>query len=122
LEGLDKTLGLAQSSAMNANSRVIEIDTVTADTLEREAKARGLSLPDFLAELAKKNPDPAPGGLEAMRASGRGPWSPEALAEDVRAAADFERTGEGIPFDEIVTWMKSWGSGHELPRPKSRRL
>ena|ERR1700761_8993025 len=107
---------------MKANSRTIEIDATTADMLEREAKARGLSLQDFLAELARNNPDPVPSGLEAMRAAGRGPWSPDALAEDMRAAADFERTGEGIPFDEVVSWMKSWGSGNELPRPKPRRL
>lgn len=107
---------------MNANSRVIEIDAVTADRLEREAKARGQSLADFLSDLAAQNPDPLPAGLEAMRAKGHGPWSPEALAEDARTIAEFERTGEGVPFDEVVAWVKSWGSASELPTPKPRRL
>ena len=107
---------------MTANSRVIEIDAATADVLEREAKARGLSLADFLADLANQNPDPLPANMEAMRAKSRGPWSPEALAEDTRAMAEFERTGEGIPFDEVVGWIKSWGTVSEQPAPKPRRL
>jgi hypothetical protein len=107
---------------MNANSRVIEIDAVTADVLEREAKARGLSLADFLADLASQSPDPLPADMEAMRATSRGPWSPEAMAEDVRAIAEFEQTGEGIPFEEVVTWIKGWGTASELPAPKPRRL
>jgi hypothetical protein len=85
-------------------------------------RRRGLSLPDFLAELVQKNLDTAPAGLEAMRLAGRGPWSPEALAQNARALADFERTGEGVPFDEVVAGMKGWGSESELPAPKSRRL
>lgn len=107
---------------MNANSRVIEIDAATAEVLEREAKSRGLSLADFLADLAHQNAEPLPANLEVLRASGRGPWSPEALAQDVRAAAEFEATGEGVPFDEILTWIESWGTANELPAPKSRRL
>ncbi len=107
---------------MNANSRVIEIDAATADVLEREAKARGLSLADLLTELAGQNSDRLPADLEAMRAKGRGPWSPEALAEDARTIAEFEQTGEGIPFEEVVTWIRSWDTASELPKPKPRRL
>jgi hypothetical protein len=105
---------------MNANSRVIEIDAATADKLEREAKARGQSLADFLADLAAQDSALLPADLEAMRAKGRGPWSPEALAQDARTIAEFERTGEGVPFDEVVAWVRSWGTASELPTPKIR--
>jgi hypothetical protein len=60
--------------------------------------------------------------LTELRASSRGPWSPEVLAEDARAMADFERTGEGIPYEEVVAWIESWGTASELPAPKPRRL
>jgi hypothetical protein len=59
--------------------------------------------------------------LEEIRAAGHGPWSPEALAEDASAMAEFERNGEGIPFDEVVAWIESWGTASELPAPKPRR-
>jgi predicted transcriptional regulator len=107
---------------MSANSRVIEIDAATAEVLEREAKARGLSLADFLSDLASQNTDPLPANMEAMHAKSRGPWSPDALAEDARALAEFEQTGEGIPFEEVVAWIESWGTVGELPAPKPRRL
>ncbi len=101
---------------------MIEIDAATADALEREAKARGLSLVDFLADVARQSAEPAGDALEAMRAAGRGPWSPAALAEDARTIAAFEQTGEGIPFDEVAAWIESWGTACELPAPKTRRL
>lgn len=28
--------------------------------------------------------------------------------------------GIGVLHDEVVAWMQSWGTDHELPRPKSR--
>jgi hypothetical protein len=61
-------------------------------------------------------------GIADMRTNRCGPWSSEAVLEDVCAAAEFEATGEAIPFDEIVAWMKSWGTATELPAPKPRRL
>ncbi len=80
-----------------------------------------------MLHLAAKDNEPVNGAyfpdeLEQLRSSGKGPWSPEALAEDARAAEAFERTGEGIPFEEVTAWMKSWGSPNELPVPKSRKL
>lgn len=57
-----------------------------------------------------------------MRAASRGPWSPEALADDARAMADFEESGVGIAFDEVAAWIDSWGTPGELPAPKSKRL
>ena len=57
-----------------------------------------------------------------MRRAVRGPWAPEVLAEDARRLAASERAGEGVPWDEVKTWMQSWGTGEELPPPKPRKL
>ena len=36
---------------------------------------------------------------------------------EAEAEAD---AGMGVPHDEVVAWVKSWGIANELPRPKSR--
>jgi predicted transcriptional regulator len=38
----------------------------------------------------------------------------EALAED-------EEGGPGVPHEEVMQWLESWGTDHELPRPKPRK-
>jgi len=35
----------------------------------------------------------------------------EGLAED-------EKGGPGVPHEEMVRWMESWGTDHELPMPQ----
>jgi len=105
---------------MNAKVK-IEVDSRTADLLEARAAARGISVADLLADLAgDDNLLPAP--LEAMRAKGEGPWAPDVLAEDARRLAEFNHTRKGVPWDEVKAWMQSWGSRHERPVPKSRKL
>ena len=106
---------------MNVKLRTIEVDAETASALEERAAARGMTVSEFLAELV--GPDGAlPQPFEALRAAGRGPWAPEVLAEDARRFADFERTGEGVPWDEVKSWMRSWGTPDEVPPPKPRKL
>ena len=106
---------------MNVKLRKIEVDAETAEALETLAAARGMTVQELLADLAGASHDP-PNDLEAMRAAGRGPWAPEILAEDARRLADFNRSGEGVPWDEVRVWMQSWGTSHELPPPKPRKL
>jgi RHH-type rel operon transcriptional repressor/antitoxin RelB len=38
----------------------------------------------------------------------------EALAED-------EAGGPGVPHDDVMRWMGSWGTDHQLPRPKPKQ-
>jgi hypothetical protein len=104
---------------MAVKRRTIEIDARTADVLEAQAAARGQTVSELLAELVSDDPSP---DMESMRASGRGPWSPGVLAEDARRFADFQRSHEGVPWDEVKAWMKSWGTSSELPPPKPRKL
>jgi hypothetical protein len=105
---------------MNAKVK-IEVDAQTADLLEARASARGMSVGEFLADLAGDE-NLLPPALEAMRLAGEGPWAPEILAEDRRRLDEFNRTGEGIPWDEVKAWMRSWGTPEELPAPKPRKL
>lgn len=44
------------------------------------------------------------------------------LAEDARRLEEFERTRECVPWNEVRAWMQSWGTDHELPPPKVRKL
>src|SRR5579862_634853 len=107
------------NSLMVTKTRSIEVDVETADALEQEAQARGLSLSDFLASLVE--PD-LPPDLKEMRDKGLGPWSPEALAEDQREIEEYERTGIAIPLEDMMAWVESWGTDNELPPPEPRKL
>lgn len=106
---------------MTVKVRAIEVDEGIAAALEARASARGLTLQELLTEIAGLSEEPAP-DLEEMRAEGRGPWSPGALAEDARRFEEFERTGEGVPFEDVARWMRSWGKPDELPIPRPRKL
>jgi len=106
---------------MNVKVRKIEVDKETADLLEARAAALGMSVPALVAELAG-NETMLPPDLAELRAKGEGPWSPEAMEEDARRLAEFERTRVGVPWDEVKTWIESWGKPNELPRPKPRKL
>jgi hypothetical protein len=104
---------------MSARRRKIEVDAETADVLEAQAAARGQTVSELLADLLLDETSP---DFESMRAAGRGPWSPEVLAEDARRLADFQNDREGVPWEEVRAWMKSWGTPNELPPPKPRKL
>lgn len=108
------------TSTMNAKIK-IEVDSQVAELLEARATARGISVSELLADLAAGD-RLLPPELNAMRERGDGPWAPEVLAEDERRVADFQRTRQGIPWDEIKAWMQTWGSPQELPPPKPRKL
>jgi hypothetical protein len=104
---------------MTTKRRKIEVDARTADVLEARAAARGQTISELLADLVSDETSP---DLEAMRSAGRGPWSPEVLAEDARRFADFQRSHEGVSWEEVKVWMQSWGTPNELPPPKPRKL
>lgn len=57
-----------------------------------------------------------------MRNAAEGPWDSDALAEDARRLAEFRRTREALPWDEVKAWIQTWGTSNELPAPKPRKL
>jgi hypothetical protein len=106
---------------MNVKLRQIEVDEETALLLEARAEAQGMTISELLTDIAC--------GLEALTADlaevrdkAEGPWAPEILAEDAQRRAEFERTREGVPWDEVESWMRSWGTPNPLPTPKPRKL
>ena len=106
---------------MNIKLRPIEVDAETADLLEARAKARGMTVAEFLADIAC-NEEVLPADLAQMRVKGEGPWSAKALEDDARRLAEFERTRMGLPWAETKAWIESWGTPNEMPIPKPRRL
>src|SRR5262249_4674027 len=106
---------------MTVKIRNIQVDAETAELLEARAAARGLSVSEFLADLAAAD-EALPPKLEAMRIAGTGPWAPDVLAEDASCIAAFKNDREGVPWDEVEAWMKTWGTPQERPAPSSRKL
>ncbi|HEY4944212.1 MAG TPA: hypothetical protein VII56_22485 [Rhizomicrobium sp.] len=104
-----------------AKLRNIEVDEHTADVLEARAQARGMSVSDLVADLAGSD-DELPPRLKKMEDEGRGPWSPEILAEDAQRLAEYRRTGEGVPLEDVEAWAASLGTANELPAPKPRKM
>jgi len=39
-----------------------------------------------------------------------------------RIAAEDVADGVGVPLDEAIAWVESWGTPGELPSPKARKL
>jgi predicted transcriptional regulator len=72
--------------------------------------------------IMRKRTAAASGSQSELRAEGKGPWSQEALEEDERRLAEFERARIGVPWDEVKAWMQSWGKPNELPQPALRKL
>jgi len=42
-------------------------------------------------------------------------------AARIKAALEDARSGTpGVPHEEVVKWVRSWGTDNELPRPKPK--
>ena len=105
---------------MNAKVK-IEVDAQTAELLHARAAARGLSLADWLADVAGDD-NALPAELQAQRDTADRPWAPDILAEDARRIAEFRRTRMGVPWEGVRVWMQSWGATQELLPPLPRKL
>jgi hypothetical protein len=96
---------------MTAKVRKIEVDVETAERLEARASARGVTVAELLSELAF-----------GETVSTDSPWSPAAFQQDARRLDEFERTRIGVPWDEIRSWMETWGTDAERPPPTPHKL
>lgn len=105
---------------MNAKVK-IEVDAQTAELLEARAAARGMSLTEWLADVAGDD-NALSADLLLQRETADGPWSPDILAEDAQRLAEFHHTRMGVPWDGVKAWMQSWGTAQELPPPTPRKL
>ena len=48
------------------------------------------------------------------------PDEAEEARQDARAMADY-RAGRVVPHARVAEWLDSWGTPHELPRPRPKR-
>jgi hypothetical protein len=91
----------------------ITLPASLAEEVRAAAEARGLAPEDYVRQQLAF--DIASGGDGAA-------LDDDDIEQDLAAAADFERTGVGLAWDEVRAWMASWGTAEELPRPTPRKL
>ncbi|WP_245471493.1 hypothetical protein [Bradyrhizobium genosp. SA-3] len=44
------------------------------------------------------------------------------IEEDRKRYDEYKRTGLAVSLDDVKTWVASWGSVDELPRPQPRKI
>jgi predicted transcriptional regulator len=105
---LDKPALHHYPSRMNIIRRTLDIDADTDARLREMADERGQDVAAVLAEAV------------ALLDSVVDIAGPD-LGEDRRRLAAFKQTRAAVPLDDVKTWVASWGSANELPRPAPRQ-
>jgi predicted transcriptional regulator len=106
---LDKPFLRDYPSFMNIIRRTLDIDTATDARLREMADERGQDVAAVLAEAV------------ALLDSVVDIAGPD-IGEDRRRLDAFRQTRAAVPLDEVKTWVASWGSVNELPRPAPRKI
>jgi len=94
---------------MNIVRRTLDIDADTDARLRQMADERGQNVAAVLAEAV------------ALLDSVVDIAGPE-LVEDRRRLDAFKHTRAAVPLGDVKTWVASWGSTNELPRPAPRKI
>lgn len=94
---------------MNIIRRTLDIDADTDTRLREMADERGQDVAAVLAEAV------------ALLDSVVDITGPD-IDEDRRRLDAFKQTGTAVPLEEVKTWVASWGSANELPRPAPRKI
>jgi predicted transcriptional regulator len=81
---------------MSSKIHTIEIDEATADALKARAAERGVSVAQFLTDVAAE--------------SGPAVVDPKKIAELDRRWAAMEGGEATVPHDEVVRWLETWGT------------
>jgi predicted transcriptional regulator len=106
---LDKSFLCNYLCFMNIIRRTLDIDSDTDARLREMADERGQDITAVLAEAV------------ALLDSVVDIAGPD-VSEDRRRLDDFKRTGAAVPLEDVKTWVASWGSASELPRPAPRKI
>lgn len=106
---LDKSRPGDYLSLMNIVRRTLEIDAETDTRLREMADERGQDVAAVLAEAV------------ALLDSVVDIAGPD-VAEDRRRLDAFRQTRAAVPLGEVKTWVASWGTASELPRPAPRKI
>lgn len=96
-------------SSMNVIRRTLEIDAETDARLREMADERGQDVAAVLAEAV------------ALLDSVVDIEGPD-ITEDRRRLDAFRQTRAAVPLGEVKSWVASWGSSNELPRPVPRKI
>ncbi|MET4390888.1 putative transcriptional regulator [Bradyrhizobium sp. F1.4.3] len=94
---------------MNLVSRTLEIDADTDARLREIALERGKDVATVLAEAV------------ALLDSVVDLADPD-IEEDRTRYEEYKRTALAVSLDDVKTWVGSWGSVDELPRPQPRKI
>jgi predicted transcriptional regulator len=108
-DDLDKSALRHYPSRMNIIRRTLDIDADTDARLREMADERGQDVAAVLAEAV------------ALLDSVVDIAGPD-IAEDRRRLDAFKQTRAAVPLDDVKTWVASWGSANELPRPAPREI
>jgi predicted transcriptional regulator len=81
---------------MSGKTQTIEVDEATADALRVRAAECGVSVAQFLSDIAVE--------------SGPVTVDSEEIAELDRRWAAIEAGEATIPHDEVVRWLETWGT------------
>lgn len=106
---LDKLAFRDYLSSMNIIRRTLDIDSETDARLREMADERGQDVAAVLAEAV------------ALLDSVVDISGPD-IGEDRRRLEAFRQTRAAVPLDEVKSWVASWGSANELPRPAPRKI
>src|ERR1019366_4036647 len=106
---LDKSPLRNYPSAMNIIRRTLDIDADTDARLREMADERGQDVAAVLAEAV------------ALLDSVVDIAGPD-VGEDRRWLDAFKLTRAAVPLDDVKSWVASWGSANELPRPAPRKI
>ena len=106
---LDKLRSRNYPFPMNIIRRTLDIDSDTDARLREMASERGQDVASVLAEAV------------ALLDSVVDIAGPD-IGEDRRRLDAFKMTRAAVPLDDVKSWVASWGSANELPRPAPRRI
>ncbi len=89
----------------------IEIDEALAERLASAAASKGVDVDRFVRDALASH-------LDSTSSTSIGGWNDDPdPAIDEAIAQEAERTGDLVPANEVVAWMRSWFTPDELPIP-----
>jgi len=106
---LDKPARRNYLYAMNIIRRTLEVDAGTDARLSEMAAERGQDVATVLADAV------------ALLDSVVDPAGPD-VAEDRRRLDEYLKNPKAVPLNDVKTWVASWDTAEELPRPSPHKI
>ena len=94
---------------MSTVRRILELDAETDRRIDALAAEKGVDAASVVAEAVEF--------LDTFIDIDEPP-----LEEDLARLRAYEATGEAVPHDAVLEWVRSWGTPNELPPPVARKV